>query len=444
MVRMSDGDFEALVSVMKRAPSPLALIGAGASLPSGYPDWDGLLQQLAREASRATAAKPADPGYGVTPRQAVALRRFQDPPWQAEAYCNALGKDVFDACMRKLFRPRRVRQPHFSIARLPFHHFLTTNFDPCIERALRALGRDSVALDWSATPDFRDFLLNLADIRSRTRVVYLHGRFRNGSDAVLTESEYVERYVASEDARQKLLAIFLTQPVVFIGFSMNDPDLAQFMRAVLARLGRGQTHHFALMGYRTAHERDAVRERMMGKYGVRPVFYRVSGDKRPGKGDHSDLVELLDRLAARLAAEGVEVPEIPDEAAKLVRRALTKSAVRDPHDPQKGRWGGCAERNGRILAVSDVEAADERWLRFTLSVAPAPDAPPLESAVAFYLHPSFPKERMRVEPSDDGAARLRLGAYGAFTVGAVADEGRTRLELDLAEVDSLPDWFRQS
>lgn len=440
---VEDQDFEDLVAVMNRSPSPLALIGAGASKPSGYPDWDGLLDRLARRARRATAAKPAEAGLGVTPRQAVALRRFQDPPWQAEAYRAALGEDVFDSLMRNLFRARRVRQPHFSIARLPFRHFLTTNFDPCIEGALQALGRSCIPLDWNATAEFRRFLLNVADARSPTHVVYLHGRFRDGSEVVLTERAYVRRYIASEDARQKLLAIFLTQPVVFVGFSMNDPDLAQFMRAVLARLGEGQTHHFALMGYRTPHEREAVRRRMEGKYGVRTVFYRIAGDKRSGKGDHSGLIALLDRLAERLAASGVAVPELPDTAIQLIRRALTASASRDPHDPQKGRWGGCRERDGRRLRVAEAEAAGDGWLRFTLIVEPTPGARPLEGAVAFYLHPSFPKERMRIEPTQ-GAARLRLGAYGAFTVGAVADEGRTRLELDLAEIDDLPQWFRES
>jgi len=40
------------------------------------------------------------------------------------------------------------------------------------------------------------------------------------------------------------------------------------------------------------------------------------------------------------------------------------------------------------------------------------------------------------------APRCELLAYGAFTVGAVADRGKTTLELDLALVESFPEEFR--
>ena len=39
-------------------------------------------------------------------------------------------------------------------------------------------------------------------------------------------------------------------------------------------------------------------------------------------------------------------------------------------------------------------------------------------------------------------AELALDAWGAFTVGAIADSGLTRLELDLAEIDEAPSSFK--
>jgi hypothetical protein len=41
-----------------------------------------------------------------------------------------------------------------------------------------------------------------------------------------------------------------------------------------------------------------------------------------------------------------------------------------------------------------------------------------------------------------GVATARKRAYRAFTVGAEADEGRTRLELDLAQVPGAPSPFK--
>jgi prokaryotic YEATS domain len=70
----------------------------------------------------------------------------------------------------------------------------------------------------------------------------------------------------------------------------------------------------------------------------------------------------------------------------------------------------------------------------------ATSGPPLSSSVQFHLHPTFARPVMVVEPTD-GRATLTLSSYGAFTVGAVADEGRTMLELDLSTVEGFPAAF---
>ena len=46
MDMLSDNSFGALVEAMKRKPRPLALLGAGTSVDSGYPDWSSLLAML--------------------------------------------------------------------------------------------------------------------------------------------------------------------------------------------------------------------------------------------------------------------------------------------------------------------------------------------------------------------------------------------------------------
>lgn len=69
------------------------------------------------------------------------------------------------------------------------------------------------------------------------------------------------------------------------------------------------------------------------------------------------------------------------------------------------------------------------------------DVRPLEGAVRFFLHPTFTPETVEVA-AERGVARLPLHAYGAFTVGATADDGFTCLELDLAADPSFPIEFR--
>jgi hypothetical protein len=111
------------------------------------------------------------------------------------------------------------------------------------------------------------FLLDLSEPMCPCRVVYLHGRYDRPQDIVFTETSYVDRYIKDTDARQGLLAIFMTHPVVFVGFSMNDPDLANLMREVTARLVSSEPCHLALIGFETHEDRDLIRERMRGKFG---------------------------------------------------------------------------------------------------------------------------------------------------------------------------------
>jgi hypothetical protein len=111
-------------------------------------------------------------------------------------------------------------------------------------------------------------------------------------------------------------------------------------------------------------------------------------------------------------------------------------------DPNKGRFGGKPIANGRILRAR-IEPSEygKGVYRVTLTVGAFGNAPTLGGSVIFYLHPTFTPSVVttRVEK---GIATLTVLAYGAFTVGAVADDGKTRLELDLADHPEAPEDFR--
>lgn len=119
--------------------------------------------------------------------------------------------------------------------------------------------------------------------------------------------------------------------------------------------------------------------------------------------------------------------------------AKKRSVDVDPDDPQKGQWGGRSAAGGRTLSASISEIANS-WYSIDLEVS-ATGEPPLAGDVVFHLHPSFPDAVCRV-PVVDGQAILRVHCWGAFTVGAETDGGRTTLELDLASDPSLPAAFR--
>jgi SIR2-like domain len=443
MTEDDDKALDALVEVMKRNPRPLALLGAGTSMDSGYPDWNRLLVLLEAKARGK-----------ISPKYQSFLRGLNDPAWQAEEYRRLIGEDAFKGLIASEFAPRgKVGAILRDIVELKFRHLLTTNYDSCIEEAYEAKSLPLQVTDWTEDGNMRRFFIDLSRSGVTPHLVYLHGRYFDPGKVVLTESSYANRYVRSDDASRKLFAILITQPVVFIGFSVNDPDLNHLMREVNARLGAGTPQHFALMGFEVDEQRQLIENRFERKYGIQPVFYRVTRDAQ-GSEDHSNLHGLLQQLHERVygalpAPPDAIVTESSDSAGALAADPsfsspeVSTTLPLDPLDQQKGRWGGKAENNNRRLKVEDITEMP-KFCSFYLVVESMDEiAFPLAGEVDFHLHQTFHPDT-RVMPVNGGTARLKIKGYGAFTVGAGADAGRTKLELDLSQLDDFPRWFRES
>jgi len=119
--------------------------------------------------------------------------------------------------------------------------------------------------------------------------------------------------------------------------------------------------------------------------------------------------------------------------------ARPSAAPTDIDDPQKGEWGGMSETGDRRLSASIADQGNG-WFLVGLTVAHV-GGPPLNGEVEFHLHPSFHPSIVRVAVHQ-GHATLKIPAWGAFTVGVSADEGRTQLELDLSQLTDAPELFR--
>lgn len=458
-----DEQYHALVQSMRRV-RPLALVGAGASMAPGYPSWDQLLKQLGDELLR------AGPDV-VAPKLPGVVLELQDPAWQAEEFYNSLGAKRFNAFIREAFAEREVAEPHHLIAGLGFRHILTTNFEPCAEIALKqAMGRPPKRVDWTKLDQVQEFFADLTDPDAPCSVVYLHGHAGEPDNVVLTESAYSRTYLREEN-RRRLIALFMTQPVVFVGFSMNDPDLAQIMREVLFSLPNRPDgtdpvlaigappnramRHFALFGYRTLPERDLVRRRMEGKFGLQTVFYRVSATPDGKAYSHDNLLDLLEAIGADLAASTSEAKSVTrsvaaGSAAPSLQVPLGGDRLTAPSpiplkeeifdlDPNKGVFGGYPIRDGFELKAANIKEKSH-WVEFDL-VVEATEPELLRGTVQFHFHPTFSPTTATVRVRA-GRARTTVRAVGAFTVGA--EVGSTKLELDLADDARFPTWFRES
>lgn len=123
-------------------------------------------------------------------------------------------------------------------------------------------------------------------------------------------------------------------------------------------------------------------------------------------------------------------PDDPSALAAIVRQENSLPSPTVSDDPQKGRFGGAPEQNGRRLSAT-VDPEGQGWYAIRVRVESTDPERPLKGPVRLYLHDTFDPDTTVLTPRR-GVARARIGAYGSFTIGAICADG-TKLELDLAD-----------
>lgn len=147
--------------------------------------------------------------------------------------------------------------------------------------------------------------------------------------------------------------------------------------------------------------------------------------------------------------KGGEKPPIEPTSARVGLQAFAlaqafPSPGSVPDDQWKGVFGRQSVSGNREITAEVVPLGTPGLFRVRLRVQSTnPTRDPLRGSVQFFLHQTFSNDRPVVTVSAGGVAELAVTAWGAFTVGAIADAGQTKLELDLAELKSAPMEFRE-
>jgi hypothetical protein len=113
-------------------------------------------------------------------------------------------------------------------------------------------------------------------------------------------------------------------------------------------------------------------------------------------------------------------------------------------DPQKGRWGGLAERGGRSLTANLTEVKQRYY--FVDFVVRSIDGSPLVGPIVFHLHDSYPRSIIHIRKIRDAswATLEEVSSYGVCTVGVQVKDANANwigLEFDLATLSDLPRRF---
>jgi hypothetical protein len=153
-------------------------------------------------------------------------------------------------------------------------------------------------------------------------------------------------------------------------------------------------------------------------------------------------VELLMKQANVVQAETTGEGGLKAKDAAFSKESkMIRTRDVDEDDPQKGKWGRRAVNNFRKISAEVENTQWDRFYSVRITVESTNAKFPLRGLVRFHLHDTF-KNADPVIIARDNKAVLKLSkVYGAFTVGAEADDGETKLELDLATIEGAPKGF---
>jgi hypothetical protein len=417
---------------LRRGETVHALVGAGLSAGAGLPSWTALLDELegkVRAVGQARATKGARPKVKPLERDE---RAQADLPWRAQLIESSDGgRRKLRSNLKKKFIKKTVAPngPLRSVVDLPFQHILTTNYDNLLDltHAGSREGLDAEVLRWELPKQRSRFIESLGRPTSSRFYLHLHGRADAPETCIITEEDYRDRYLRSETLARNLYALFASQTVVFIGFSLTDRDFVEILREVQAH-GSGSPRHYAILP-RPDEGEAGLTAYLLGKFGVAPILYPNTD------GRHEGLAMVLRDLESLARSEH-------DWAFVDVNKPQLDGSPQKRSDPNFGQFGRSARRDGLRLSVKNIVNWSNDTATFTLEVART-DRKKLTEPVAFYLHPSFREVVVRVVPSG-GKATLNLHAYGAFTVGAVVGKKRVLLELDLEFEKAFSRAFRSA
>jgi len=209
------------------------------------------------------------------------------------------------------------------IAEIPYlNRFVTTNWDPFLERALDVL-----------VPMVEDRDLAFWDDRKR-QVLKIHGCITRPYSVVATQSDYDACMKQNPLIFNKLKDLMATKTFLFVGYSMRDADFQEVWNGITATLG-----HFTKLAY--AVDFDATPEAVS--------FWKERG---------IELVKTSDILFVRALRTRLEKKNlIPSEKLlEFMRRARRQVASTHAKMGQEshGKLASAMYQDGLLHALGDV------------------------------------------------------------------------------------------
>lgn len=182
-------------------------LGAGVSVGAGLPQWQELLTSIAARDELGMEA------------EAVEQLRTLELVDQADVLSKRLGESRLQELVIAETSAKRCSLTHALLAALPANAVVTTNYDSLFETAWDAINAEYTVLPYETQPSER-FILKL------------HGDVRKPEDIVITRSQMTYTREQRPALSGIVETILITKHMLFVGFSLQDPNFSELAGAV--------------------------------------------------------------------------------------------------------------------------------------------------------------------------------------------------------------------
>lgn len=277
-----------MLSVAVSQPDAVIFVGSGISRWAGLPSWSELIEELAQylqrngvdaslvrtEASRGDLLQAASYGFDQLTKPQI-------------------GEFIRGACRTGVAFPQEV---HRLVTSLGPRCFITTNYDPLIEAALR---------QWQSDRFYRvvtnRHLTETAEIVHARAIDFVfkpHGDAADSESIVLTREQYRELLPQGErhSALEALKTLLVSRPILYVGFGLRDPDFIFVKDLIFNTYKGGARDHYAIIPDLDELEIGYWRK----NYGIHITSYQSVESNNPGVA-HAGLLSILNDLASGVA-----------------------------------------------------------------------------------------------------------------------------------------------
>ena len=272
-------------------------IGAGLSVPMGYPRWSDFLLGLVKQ----------DEGVRV---KVQAFLNKNDYENAASEIVNYFGEDYFNRLLKQTFGKNSLKGKTLQgavtlLPKLTQGPLITTNYDHVLETVYHEAGV-LLTVGWGARVN-----LSVDALNTKSHFLFkVHGDAEDSTEQILTKAQYRQHY-GTDDANAlnpdsplvKMLNIIFTQgSLLFLGCSLQQDRTLNVLQSA-----QNVPWHYAIV--ELPKENIHKRRRFLTDKHILPIWYRY--------GHHEDVETLLKYIVNKELQDGTDGTTVEEKVLQV-------------------------------------------------------------------------------------------------------------------------------